>query len=163
MPSWASSDGPRIVGTGACPGAADDLARLMEAVWPDWYGPGGPGDARADLAARGDGDTLPLGLVALSGGAVVGGAALEATSHGALPGETPWLTGLLVAPHLRRRGFGGALVEAVTRLAAGRGDRTLFATTGSAAGLLACRGWRRLRPVPGEAAAVFVKTPLGPA
>ena len=35
------------------PELIDQLVLAYEAAWPGWYGPGGRGDARADLLVRG--------------------------------------------------------------------------------------------------------------
>ena len=49
-----------------CPEALARLAAAFRAEWPDWYGPGGPGDAASDLAAFANPEgALPVGLVAL--------------------------------------------------------------------------------------------------
>jgi predicted N-acetyltransferase YhbS len=127
------------------PGAIPALAALMEAEWPDWYGPGGRGAALADLRGRTRTEGLPLGFVAREGQTVLGGAALAATSYGAEPGETPWIVGLLVAPEARGRGTGSALVAACEARARAAGASAIFATTGTARGLLQRRGWSVLR------------------
>jgi hypothetical protein len=43
----------------------DTLAGWFEAEWPDYYGPAGRADARHDLRAYAQADTLPFGLVAM--------------------------------------------------------------------------------------------------
>ncbi len=143
----------------AAPGARTGLARLMRAAWPDWYGPGGQGEAGADLLDRSREAGLPWGVAALEGDVAVGTAALAATSHGAEPGEGPWLVGLVVAPARRGRGIGSALVAAceaqaraegrAERGARGRGRAgerpRLLATTEAARALLLRRGWTEVR------------------
>ena len=121
------------------------LAALMKAEWPGWYGPGGPGEALADLRARSRLDGLPQGVVALEDGHPIGCAALAAASYGALAGETPWVVGLLVAPGRRGRGIGSALVEACEERARALGVLAVLATTASARGLLQRRGWALVR------------------
>ena len=104
------------------PGAAPVLARWFVAEWGPWYGPGGDGDAEADLAACRVRDALPLCLVALGPGDVVlGTAALRDESVGSELGVGPWLAGLLVAPEHRGRGVGAALVAAIEGEAANLG------------------------------------------
>lgn len=132
-----------------------ELAVLLECVWPAHYGPGCPGSARDDLAARERAHGLPLGLVALrEDDEVLGTVALTETSHGAEAGEGPWLGGLAVAPCHRRRGVGAALVEAAEALARREGHSSLFSTTRAADHLLGARGWARLRELP-DGYAVF--------
>lgn len=133
----------------AAPEAREALAGLMRVAWPDWYGPGGPGRAEADLVDRSRDAGLPWGVAALEDGIPVGTAALAATSHGAEPDEGPWLVGLVVAPARRGLGLGSALVAACEAQARGEGiggrQRRLLATTESARPLLARRGWREIR------------------
>lgn len=133
----------RVMPLGAAPRAVPALAGLMRAVWPGWYGPGGQGDAEADLRAR-MGGGLPLGWVALRAGAAVGTVALAETSHGARPGEGPWLIGLAVSAAQRRQGIASRLVAAVEAHA----RAPILTTTQTAAGLLARRGWTDLRETP---------------
>jgi GNAT superfamily N-acetyltransferase len=118
------------------------LVELLQNGWPDYYGPGGPGVAADDLAARCRRAGLPQGFVAFdAAGTALGTAALSATSHGAAPGERPWLTGLIVAPAHRRQGIGSALVDGATAAARDAGYLTILATTITAAGLLTRRNW----------------------
>lgn len=86
-----------------------DLADLFESEWADWYNPRGA-SARADLTERLERDRVPLGIVAFLDGRLAGTCALTASS-GALTERSPWLGGLLVAPNLRRRGVGLALLQ----------------------------------------------------
>jgi hypothetical protein len=60
--------------------AAAPLAAAFEREWPRWYGPGGEGNAAADLAAYANSEgALPVGVVALSAdGDPIGTAALKA-------------------------------------------------------------------------------------
>ena len=44
-----------------------ELRRWFETEWADYYGPQGPGDAAADLAAFAQRERLPLALIALRG------------------------------------------------------------------------------------------------
>lgn len=74
------------------PDAWPALASVMQTGWPDWYGPGGQGDALCDLRDR-SGAARPWGWVAIAGGAPVGTVALYDTSYGAQGDEGPWLTG----------------------------------------------------------------------
>ena len=125
------------------------VAGLMEATWPEHYGPNGPGFALADVAERHAGPELPWGVVAVADDRVVGTAALAELSFGARPGEGPWLVGLAVAPHMRKQGIGTALVKACRAEAARRGAAAVYATTCNATGLLHRSGWQDLRTVDG--------------
>ena len=122
------------------------LTAFLRETWPDWYGPDGPGDAARDVAARCRSRGLPLGFVALGPDEQIWGtAALGARSHGARGAEAPWLIGLAVAPGIRMRGVGSALVEAVEVHAARADHAMIHAATSSAAGLLRRRGWEDVR------------------
>lgn len=140
---------PRILPLAAARKCRTELAVLLECVWPGYYGPGCPGSARDDLAARDREHGLPLGLVALrENDEVLGTVALTETSHGADEGEGPWLGGLAVAPLHRRRGVGAALVEAAEVLARDEGHPVLYSTTRNAEALLRARDWTPLRDLP---------------
>lgn len=111
----------------------------MQAAWPDWYGPGGTGNALADLQARAT-PGLPQGWVAVIAGQPVGTVAVAQTSYGA-QGDGPWLVGLVVDPAHRGQGIGAALIGCAERVG------PLLTTTREAAPLFAARGWTILRDV----------------
>jgi GNAT superfamily N-acetyltransferase len=120
------------------------LSRLLESVWPDWYGPGGQGRAEADLAARCRRAGLPFGVVALARDGAVGTGALDTTSYGASdPTETPWIVGLVVAPPWRGQGIATAIVAALEDAARAKGWARLHCATVAGEGLLSRRGWVR--------------------
>ena len=60
------------------PDLIDQLVEGYQDWSPTWYGPGGRGDARADLAARVQRDAIPCGIVAAEGPLAVGTCALAA-------------------------------------------------------------------------------------
>lgn len=124
------------------------LAGLMQDTWPDHYGPGGTGEALADLTARSRATGYPFGIAAYQGDRLLGtGAVTDGTSFGAKTDEGPWLIGLAVAPAVRRQGIGAALVAALEGGARDRGAARIFSTTRTAAGILTRQGWRGLRQV----------------
>jgi GNAT superfamily N-acetyltransferase len=126
-----------------CPDAVSALARAFEAEWPDWYGPGGPGDAAADLAAYANSEgALPVGVVALdSGGAPIGTAALKAVFTPELAHLTPWASAGWVRPDLRRRGLGAVLLGALEDEGRRLGFTHLYCATATAVTLLEREGW----------------------
>ena len=128
----------------ACPQAVPALSALYQQVWPEWYGPDGPGDAQADLRERSRWQGMPLGLVALANDRPVGAAGLAALSFGAMAAEGPWLIGLTVAPGFRRQGIGARLIAGIEDAARGP-SQWLYCTTKDASGLLLRRGWIDLR------------------
>jgi GNAT superfamily N-acetyltransferase len=128
------------------PEIIEPLAEAYEAWSPGWYGPGGRGDARADLAARARRDGAPCGLVVIDDGLPVGACALARESM-SLSGEFgAWLVGLWVAPGHRGQGLAGRLLAAAVCRAADLGIAEIRAGTTAAEGVFERAGWRRLDP-----------------
>lgn len=120
------------------------LARLFVAEWAPWYGPDGPGDAKADLNACASRDALPLCLVALDDqGEILGTAALKAGSVGGELAPGPWLAALLVTEDHRKKGVGTALVESIEIEARRLGFGTLYTSTDAADTIMVRRGWQK--------------------
>lgn len=133
----------RIVHLRDAPGAAPTLTRWFVAEWGPWYGPDGPGDAEADLAACRGRDALPICLVALDGdGAVLGTAALRSESAGSALAPGPWLAALLVGRDHRGTGVARALVAAIEAEAHRLGFESLYTSTDAGGQRLTRRGWR---------------------
>lgn len=126
-----------------CPEALARLAAAFRAEWPDWYGPGGPGDAASDLAAFANPEgALPVGLVALDpAGTPLGTAALKATFTPEFAQLTPWASAGWVRPDLRRHGLGAPLVRALEGEARRLGHTHLYSATATAITLLEREGW----------------------
>ena len=111
--------------------------------WAPWYGPGGQGDAHADLAACHDRNALPICLVALNvEGEPLGTAALKAQSAGSELGVGPWLAAVLVHREHREKGVGSLLVEAIENEAERLGFDAIYTSTDVAMAILERRGWR---------------------
>lgn len=126
-----------------CPGAAGPLAAAFEAEWPNWYGPGGQGDAAADLAAYANPEgALPVGVVALSAdGEAIGVAALKAAFTADFAHLTPWASAGWVRPDLRRGGLGALMLRALEVEARRLGHAHLYCATATAVTLLEREGW----------------------
>lgn len=121
---------------------------MLAGTWKDHYGPTGPGFAIKDATERAERHGLPTAIVALGdNGQAVGTATLSRTSFGAKGNESPWITGLCVAPEHRGHGIGTALVQYLTQFAETEGIAEVFATTINAAGLMRRAGFRQLRTV----------------
>jgi GNAT superfamily N-acetyltransferase len=117
------------------------LAQGFIQQWPQWYGPGGPGDATADLHAFARQEGLPLGVVVLSEGRVCGVAALKAQSIDAFAHWGPWAAAGYVLPALRGQGLGAALLRGLVQEAARQGHDTVYCGTATAQRLLEREGW----------------------
>lgn len=143
------------------PGLIDELAAGYEAWSPGWYGPGGKGDALADLTQRAQRGRLPIGLVAVDAGRAIGAVALAGESMSLQAEFGAWLVGLWVAPDRRRQGLGLELAHAAVRQAEALGIAELRAGTATATGLFERAGWRRLEPIlhDGETIQVFAIRP----
>ena len=154
-----SADGITIALLADHPLATADLQRLFESEWSDYYGPDGPGDAAADLAAFCSRDALPVGVVALHEGTAIGVAALKAVSIDGYSQFTPWAAAALVAPGWRRRGVGARLIAALEDQARRRGHAAIYTGTASAQSLMRRLDWEYLETAHhrGEEVAVFRK------
>ena len=85
---------------------------------------------------------MPRTLVLLADGEPVGTASLAAADLEERPDLTPWLAGVFIAPHARRRGYAARLVAAVEDEAARAGFATLWLYTRTAERIYARIGWR---------------------
>ncbi|WP_291200462.1 GNAT family N-acetyltransferase [Hyphomonas sp.] len=126
-----------------CAEALAPLAIAFRSEWPNWYGPGGPGDAGADLAAFANPQgVLPVGLVALDAhGVPLGTATLKAAWTPEFAHLTPWASAGWVRPDLRRHGLGALLVRALAGEARRLGHSHLYCATATAITLLEREGW----------------------
>ncbi|HWE19804.1 MAG TPA: GNAT family N-acetyltransferase [Hyphomicrobiaceae bacterium] len=125
------------------------FAQQFEAEWPNWYGPGGRGNASEDLKAfanpQGD---LPVGVIAIDdAGAPLGIAALRAVSIATHTHLSPWATAGYVVPGHRRAGIGAKLLSALLAEAQRLGFHTIYCSTGSAVSLLEREGWSQIDAV----------------
>ncbi len=112
--------------------------------WEPYYGPNGPGDAHADLRSRCNRDEIPIGLVAVEDGAILGTAAVDVDEA---TGLRPSVVGILVTPAQRRRGFATALLKGAESLARQLGYGRLFVSTAILGELLVRMGWHSQRQV----------------
>ena len=121
------------------------IADWFKKEWPDWYGPGGAGDADADLRRYAQDDALiPLGLVALCDGQPCGFGALKQQGIGSDPTRGPWAGAGYVLPALRGRGLGALLLRALVGEAQALGFERVYCVTGTAQSLLQREGWQVL-------------------
>jgi GNAT superfamily N-acetyltransferase len=119
------------------------VAAWFVAEWPGWYGPGGPGDASADLAAFAAGETsLPIGVIAFAQGEPVGAGALKTESIASHRHLSPWAAAGYVRPEFRGCGIGAALLKELLARAGAMGYESIYCGTSTAQSLLVRSGWQ---------------------
>ncbi len=142
-PVSQSRENLRIVHLVDFPQAIPVLTRWFIEEWEPFYGPEGPGDAKADLSACCRRDDLPIGLVALGmDDDVLGTAALKSSSVGGELGVGPWLAALLVGKDHQGRGVGRALVEAIEGEACRLGFGSIYTSSELDESIMGGRGWQ---------------------
>lgn len=126
---------------------SESIPKLVDWYMSEWelyYGADGPGDARADLLSRCNRDEIPIGLVVVEDGEILGTAAVDID---AATGLVPSVVGLLVTPSQRRRGIATALLKRAESLARKLGYSRLFVSTAILGDLLLRMGWHSQRDV----------------
>lgn len=106
---------------------------------------------------------IPTALVAISDDRVIGTVALKDRELPDLE-YGPWLAGLFVVPHHRRRGIGALLVAAAERQASALGVRQLHLYTPASEGFYERLGWTVIDRValPSGTVSVMRKRVAGP-
>ncbi|HSH39521.1 MAG TPA: GNAT family N-acetyltransferase [Chthoniobacterales bacterium] len=120
------------------------LAAWSYAEWRHVYDQCGLtfGDAIPAFHRRAKTDALPLTIVAIADGAVVGTGALKADDLPPRAHLTPWLAGIFVAREHRGRGIASAIIDRLLDEARRLRLPRLYLWTNSAASLYAKLGWR---------------------
>jgi GNAT superfamily N-acetyltransferase len=142
------------------------LASWFVRQWPDWYGPGGRGDALGDLRAfAASASEIPCGLVVLQGNAPVGVGALKAESLPSHRHLGPWASAGFVLPSHRGRGHGAMLLRALVQHAGALGHGRVYCATATAESLLRRNGWSEVERVEheGKPLTVFSTPAVSPA
>src|SRR5437588_10920868 len=98
---------------GRCPEFVDALARLYWKEWQEIYQQREQTleDCLKNYQERMNSDRLPLTLVAVHGGELVGMVSLKYHDMDTRPDLDPWLGGLLVLPEWRNQGVGTILMH----------------------------------------------------
>ena len=89
------------------------LAQWLFEQWDGILGEGTPEPRIKKLKAHMNRDRLPIAWVAHANGQLLGTAALRVHDLEGREDLTPWLGGVFVGSHFRRRGIGAALCAAV--------------------------------------------------
>jgi N-acetylglutamate synthase-like GNAT family acetyltransferase len=124
--------------------AIPDLARYFFDEWRVVYEKRGLSlhDIVAACEGRAQTDKLPVALVALENGAVIGTGALKLDDLELRPTLNPWLGGLFVLPSHRNRGIATTLIKRLLDEARRLDLSILYLWTLSAESLYARLGWK---------------------
>lgn len=126
-----------------------EVTELVYGQWSDLFA--ASGTTREGLhevfVARAVSDRLPITLVAINGGALVGTGSIKLSEPGTKPGLSPWLAGMYVKEGFRGAGIGAMLVHALETQAAQLGVETLYLSVGAAPGFYQRLGWRAIERV----------------
>jgi GNAT superfamily N-acetyltransferase len=126
------------------PELLDELARLSWTEWRQVYQQRNQTLAHSvkNYRERMNTDRLPLTLVALHAGELVGMVSLKFHDMDTRPDLDPWLGGLLVLPESRNRGVGTMLMHRATEEAHRLHIPQLYLWTHSAEALYRKLGWQ---------------------
>jgi len=127
-----------------CPELVDEMARLSWKEWQEIYQQREQTleHSLKNYRDRMNTDRLPLTLVALHRGELVGMVSLKFHDMDTRPDLDPWLGGLLVLPEWRNRGVGTMLMHRATEEARRLNVRRLYLWTHSAEKLYDKLGWQ---------------------
>ena len=122
------------------------LARWLFEQWDTILGEKAPEARIEKLKAHLNRDELPIAWVAHANGQLFGTAALRVHDLEGREDLTPWLGGVFVGSHFRRRGIGAALCGTVEDEARSRGIQTLYLFTLDKQAWYSRLGWTLLGP-----------------
>jgi GNAT superfamily N-acetyltransferase len=127
-----------------CPEHIDEVARLSWKEWQDIYEQRKQTleDSLKNYRERMNTDRLPLTLVGLHGGELVGMVSLKFHDMDTRPDLDPWLGGLFVIPEWRNRGVGTMLMHRATEEARRLNVPQLYLWTHTAEALYRKLGWQ---------------------
>lgn len=123
-----------------------ELAALLYQEWADLYLAAGIDQAQLQqvLTERTATDTLPITLVLVKDGELVGAGSIKLTEPGTKEGLSPWLAGIYVKPQYRGLGLGRDIVQALEAKAQQLGVETLYLSADSAVDFYLSLGWQVL-------------------
>lgn len=128
------------------PGLIPELAALLFQEWADLYQAAGIDQAQLQqvLTERTAVDTLPITLVLVKDGELVGAGSIKLTEPGTKEGLSPWLAGIFVKPQYRRLGLGRDIVLALEAKAQQLGVEALYLSADTAVDFYLSLGWQVL-------------------
>lgn len=101
-------------------------------------------DVVASFEARTNTDKLPLAIVAIENGEVIGTGCLKPGDLEIRPELSPWLGGIFVVPQCRNRGVATAIIHRLLQEALRLQLSVLYLWTPSAESLYARLGWKTI-------------------
>jgi N-acetylglutamate synthase-like GNAT family acetyltransferase len=101
-------------------------------------------------------EQIPISLVAIDKGKVIGWIALKTSDFKPRPDLSPWLAGLYVDKPQRRKGVGTKLVHEIEKLAARLGVSKLYLVTDNAEKFYSKLGWSVLERTVSQGISVIV-------
>ena len=124
------------------------VAEWFVSEWPNWYGPGGPGNLAQDMDAfAASASVLPVGMVIFENHVPVGAGALKAHSIPSHAHLSPWAAAGYVLPSCRGRGLGALLLQALVARAQALGFEHVHCGTSTAERLLTREGWQPIEVI----------------
>jgi len=120
-----------------------EIAALSYGEWRALFEAAGISQAmlEAILAERAVTDAIPVTMVALRDGALIGTGSIKLAEPGTRPGLSPWLAGIFIKPDERGSGVGAAIVGALEAHAARLGISAMYLSVGKVPGFYARLGW----------------------
>ena len=122
------------------------LAQWLFEQWDVILGEKNPETRIEELTAHMNRDELPIAWVAHGNGQLFGAAALRVDGPEGCEELSPWLSGVFVGSHFRRRGIGAALCAHVKDEARSREIQALYLFTLDKQAWFSCMGWTILGP-----------------
>jgi GNAT superfamily N-acetyltransferase len=122
------------------------LARYFFDEWRPVYQKRGMtlDDVTASFEARANLESMPLALVAIDGGQVIGTGSLKLDDLEVRPQLSPWLGGLFVVPEHRNRGVATALIQHLLHEARRLHLAVLYLWTPASESLYSKLGWNTI-------------------
>ena len=98
-------------------------------------------DVKRSIEDRANTDRIPLAVVALDGGRVIGTGCLKVHDMDTRTELTPWLAGIYVELNQRGKGVGSKLVITLEGIAKNLGTQRLYLYTPQSVGFYTRLGW----------------------
>lgn len=120
-----------------------EIADLSYTQWMPLFQQAGISQAQLEelLTQRAVTDRLPITLVAIENGVLLGTGSIKLTEPGTREGLSPWLAGIYVKESERGTGLGAKIVRALESKAAELGVRELYLSAGQAEPFYVKLGW----------------------